>query len=131
MVEPEYRSAFKSSGGFMRILQAARYSWRGMKAACIHEAAFRQELLLVACAAPLAFWLGRSASEIGVLLATLILILVVELLNSAIEALADAITTDTHPMLGRAKDLGSAAVLLAIFCAVVVWGGVVVARVSG
>lgn len=128
MIEPGPQSAFKSSGGVMRILRAARYSWQGLKAACLHEAAFRQELLLVACFGPLAFWLGRSAWEIGVLLAVLLLVLVVELVNSAIEALADAISTQHHPLLGRAKDLGSAAVLLSLFCAAAVWGGVALDR---
>lgn len=128
MTEPGYRSTFKSSGGFTRILRAARYSCQGLKAAFKYEAAFRQELLLAAVLAPLAFWLGDTALQIAGLLALLVFVLVVELLNSAIEALADTITTDPHPLLGRAKDLGSAAVLLSMIGTALVWGAAAVAR---
>jgi diacylglycerol kinase (ATP) len=128
MTEPRYRSTFKSKGGMRRIAQAGLYSWKGLRAAFVHEAAFRQELLLVVCLAPFAFWLGRSVVEVVVLLGALLLILIVELLNSAIEALADAISVDTHPLLGRAKDLGSAAVFVSFVCAAVAWGGIAIAR---
>src|SRR5690606_1207649 len=103
-------SPFKSKSGLQRIVKAAQYSTQGLKAAFKHEAAFRQELLLCAIMMPLAFYLGRNLLEILFLLATLVCVLVVELLNSALEALADQISLEHHPLLGRAKDLGSAAV---------------------
>jgi diacylglycerol kinase (ATP) len=117
-------SSYKSKGGPARRYNALRYSIQGFVAAFRHEAAFRQELLLVAVLAPLAVWLGRSPVEIAMLVGVLLIVLIVELLNSALEALADTITVDPHPMIGRAKDLGSAAVLLSLVVAALVWVGV-------
>ncbi len=114
-------SPFKSKGGLGRLTGALRYSLQGLTAALRHEAAFRQELLLAAILTPLAFWLGRSPLEIAALLGTLVFVLILELINSALEALADAITLERHPLIGRAKDLGSAAVLLALIFAGAVW----------
>ncbi len=114
-------SPFKSKGGLGRLTGALRYSLQGLTAALRHEAAFRQELLLTAILTPLAFWLGRSPLEIAALLGTLVFVLILELINSALEALADAITLERHPLIGRAKDLGSAAVLLALIFAGAVW----------
>lgn len=94
---------------------------RGLYAAFVHESAFRQELLLVCVLAPFAFWVGRSPTQILLLLGSLVAVLVVELLNSAIEALADAVSLEAHPLLGRAKDLGSAAVLLTLCMAGAIW----------
>ena len=123
---PEPISPFKSKGGFRRLFAALRYSRLGLLAAFRHEAAFRQELLLFAVLTPIALWLGRSAAETLFLLGVLVLVLVVELMNSAIEALADAITLERHELVGRAKDLGSAAVMLAIIFATAVWLVVIV-----
>jgi diacylglycerol kinase (ATP) len=117
-------SSYKSKGGPARLYNALRYSIQGFVAAFRHEAAFRQELLLVAVLAPLAVWLGRSPVEIAMLVGVLLIVLIVELLKSALEALADTITVDPHPMIGRAKDLGSAAVLLSLVVAALVWVGV-------
>ena len=114
-------SPFKSKSGLQRIVKAAQYSTQGLKAAFKHEAAFRQELLLCAIMMPLAFYLGRNLLEILFLLATLVCVLVVELLNSALEALADQISLEHHPLLGRAKDLGSAAVMLTLIFTTIVW----------
>ena len=111
----------KSTGGLRRILKAGGYSLQGLRAAFRHEAAFRQELLLAAVLIPCAFWLGRTALEIAVLLLPVGLVLVVELINSAIEALADAISIEHNPLLGRAKDIGSAAVLICLLLTAVVW----------
>lgn len=105
----------------MRVLAAMRYSWQGLAAACRHEAAFRQELALLVVLTPLAFWVSSSVGELLLLLGVVVLVLIVELLNSAIEAVADAVTLEHHPLIGRAKDLGSAAVFLAISLAVAVW----------
>lgn len=121
-------SSFKSHGGFKRIVNAFGYSLQGIKAALQHEAAFRQESALVVILFPTAFWLGRDATEIFLLCFSLILVLIIELINSAIEALADSISTNHHPLLGRAKDIGSAAVLLALLCAGCWWAYVLIDR---
>lgn len=118
MPEP---SPYKSTGGLARIAHALRYSLQGLGAAWRHEAAFRQELMLVAILTPIGLWLGSTAMERLLLVGVLALVLIIELINSAIEALADAISTDHHPLLGRAKDIGSAAVLLALLLAGATW----------
>jgi len=100
---------------------AIRYSWLGLRAAVRHEAAFRQELAAAMILLPSAFFLGRSAAEVLVLCGSILLVLIVELLNSAVEALADAVSLEDHPLLGRAKDLGSAAVFLTVGFAVATW----------
>ncbi len=114
-------SPFKSKGGPKRLIGALRYSLQGFLAAFKHEAAFRQELLLAAVLTPCAFWIGRSGPEVLILLSTLVFVLIVELLNSAIEALADTITLEHHPLIGRAKDLGSAAVMLSLIFSATIW----------
>lgn len=124
-------SSFKSVGGLGRICNAFRYSVLGLRAAMAHEAAFRQEVLLAVVLTPLAFWIGRTPVEVAALLGTLVLVLIVELLNSAIEALADAISLDHHPLLGRAKDIGSAAVLLSLLATFGIWATVLYERVAG
>lgn len=121
-------SPYKSTGGLIRIARAFRYSMQGLGAAWRHEAAFRQELALAAVMTPLGLWLGETAMQRLLLLGALALVLVAELFNSAIEALADAIDTGHHPMLGRAKDIGSAAVLLTLLLAGATWLCVLVPR---
>lgn len=115
------KSPFKSHGGAARLLNALRYSFHGFGAALKHEAAFRQELLLCAVLIPVAIWAGNTLAEQLLLIGSLFFVLIVELLNSAIETLADAITLERHPLIGRAKDLGSAAVMLSIIVAAIVW----------
>ena len=121
-------SSFKSSGGVRRVYGALRYSMAGLRSAIRHEAAFRQELALALVMVPAAFFLGRSLIEIALLVLSVIAVLVVELINSAVEALADAITLDTHPLIGRAKDLGSAAVMLSLLASGALWISVVLSR---
>ena len=121
-------SPFKSTGGLLRIARAFGYSLQGLGAAWRHEAAFRQETALAVVLIPLGLWLGNTALERLLLAGVLVLVLIVELLNSAIEALADAISTDHHPLLGRAKDIGSAAVLLTLLLAGAAWAAVLVPR---
>jgi diacylglycerol kinase (ATP) len=99
-------------------------------AAIKHEAAFRQELAAVLLLTPLAFWVGSTAVQIILLLSALAAVLVVELLNSAIEALADAVSLEKHPLLGRAKDLGSAAVFMTVSLAVMIWVTLIVIRLT-
>ncbi len=122
------QSPYKSKGGFGRLFNALRYSALGLRAAFRHEAAFRQELLLAVVLVPLAFWISRSMGELLLLIGTLFFLLIVELINSALEALADAITLEQHPLIGRAKDLGSAAVMLAIVFGAIVWISLIAAR---
>lgn len=114
-------SAFKSRSGVARLAAALRHSTRGLRAAWTHEAAFRQEVLVgvpLIIAAP---WLARDRWQALLLIGAIALVWLVELLNSAIEAVADALTLEPHPLIGRAKDLGSAAVMLALLLAAVVW----------
>jgi diacylglycerol kinase (ATP) len=104
-----------------RVLNATRYSLSGLAAATRHEDAFRQELILVALLAPLALWLGDTGVERAMMIGSLILILIVELLNSAVEATVDRISFENHRLAKRAKDIGSAAVMLSLANAGVVW----------
>ena len=108
--------------GLKRIIDATGYSWLGLKAAFKHESAFRQELLLCIILVPVAIWFAESAIEYALLLSSLILILIVELLNSGIEAVVDRFGGEMHKLSGRAKDIGSAAVLLALINAAIIWG---------
>ena len=123
-------SSYKSVGGIARIYNAFRYSVLGLRAALVHEAAFRQELLLVVLLTPMALWLGRTPAEVAMLLGVLAMVLIVELINSAIEALADAISLEHHALLGRAKDIGSAAVMLSLLTAFGIWAAVLFERVT-
>lgn len=107
--------------GLTRLFRAFGWSMSGLKATFVHEAAFRQELLLCAILAPFSFYFGKTGVEKSLLLGSLLLILIVELLNSAIEATVDRIGADEHDLAGRAKDMGSAAVFLALVNAGVIW----------
>jgi len=113
-----------------RVMRAVGYSLAGLKAALKHEAAFRQELALFVILAPLGFWLGRNGIERSLLIGSLVLVLVVELLNSAVEAVVDRIGSEKHELSRRAKDMGSAAVLLSLLLAVGVWALVLAERLS-
>ncbi|MGL5948526.1 MAG: diacylglycerol kinase [Aeromonas sp.] len=108
--------------GLTRVLHATGYSMKGLRAAWINEAAFRQELLLIVALTPLAFYVGNSLLEILLLLAISWLVVIVEVLNSAIEAVVDRIGPEHHALSGRAKDLGSAAVFLCLCLTGLVWG---------
>jgi len=107
--------------GLARIIAATGYSLRGLGSAWRHEAAFRQELVALLLCVPAAFWLGQTASQQAILLFSCGLVLVTELLNSAIEAIVDRVSTEHHPLSGQAKDLGSAAVFVSILFAILVW----------
>lgn len=115
--------------GLRRVVYAAGYSWKGFKSTWKHEAAFRQEVILIAIMAPFAFWLGETASERAILIGVLLIVLVVELLNSAVESVVDRISDEYHKLSGRAKDQGSAAVFLSFFIAILVWGGFLISKV--
>ena len=111
----------KGRTGLRRLLEATRYSIAGLAEAARHEAAFRQELLLAAVLVPLGLLLGRTALERALLVGSVLLVLVVELLNSAVEATVDRISLEKHPLAKRAKDLGSAAVMLSLVMLGTVW----------
>ena len=108
--------------GIARILAATKYSSQGLASAWKNEAAFRQEAILVILLLPVAIWLGQTALERAVLIGTLLFVPIVELLNSAIEASVDRHGPEHHELSGRAKDMGSAAVLLSLLLVAVVWG---------
>ncbi|MDM5057663.1 diacylglycerol kinase [Aeromonas media] len=111
--------------GVTRIINATGYSMKGLKSAWINEAAFRQELVLVLALMPLAGWLGDSLYEILLLICISWLVVIVEVLNSAIEAVVDRIGSEHHELSGRAKDLGSAAVFIALALNALVWGALI------
>ncbi|MFJ4237458.1 MULTISPECIES: diacylglycerol kinase [Serratia] len=108
--------------GLTRIIKAAGYSYKGLSAAWQHEAAFRQELVVTLLAIILAVWLDVGAIARILLIGSVALVMIVEILNSAIEAVVDRIGSEHHELSGRAKDMGSAAVSLAIVLALFVWG---------
>ncbi|ASM04282.1 MULTISPECIES: diacylglycerol kinase [Serratia] len=110
--------------GLTRIIKAAGYSYKGLSAAWQHEAAFRQELVVTLLAIILAVWLDVGAIARILLIGSVTLVMIVEILNSAIEAVVDRIGSEHHELSGRAKDMGSAAVSLAIVLALFVWGTV-------
>jgi diacylglycerol kinase (ATP) len=110
----------KGATGVRRLLNAARYSLEGLSSAW-SEAAFRQELALAAVLVPLGMYLGKSGVERALLAGSVLLVLVVELLNSAVEAVVDRVSIEDHALSKRAKDLGSAAVMVSILNAAVLW----------
>ena len=120
MTEPV--SPFKGKTGLARIINAAGYSWAGITAAFRHEDAFRQEVFLLLMLVPLAIYLGDSGIERALMIAALLLVLIVELLNSALEAAVDRISLERHSLIKRAKDMGSAAVMIALANVAIVWG---------
>ncbi len=111
--------------GLQRILRATVYSLQGLKAAWKSEAAFRQELLLALFLAPVAIAIGHNATQQVLLLATLFIVVITELLNSAIEATVDRIGSEQHPLSGQAKDIGSAAVFVSLLLLLTTWGLIV------
>ena len=112
------------------IKNAFIYTWAGIKAAWKNELAFRGEVAVVAIMLPLGIWLGRSAAERALLIASLLLILLTELVNSALEAVVDRIGPERHELSKRAKDLGSAAAFVAMVTAALVWIFIVVDRLA-
>jgi len=117
----ESTSPDKGKTGFVRLYRAFGYSMSGLAAAFRHEDAFRQEVVCALVLVPTAFWLDSNALHRTLLVGSVFLVLIVELLNSALEAAVDRISLDRHPLAKQAKDIGSAAVFLAIVNAVVVW----------
>ena len=114
--------AYSGNTGLKRIMMAGLYSWQGFKACYRKEEAFRQETWLALVLIPLALWLGDNGIQLAMMIGSVVLVLIVEILNSAIEAVVDRIGSEHHKLSGRAKDMGSAAVLLSLLNVLVVWG---------
>jgi diacylglycerol kinase (ATP) len=108
--------------GWRHLVHSTQYSLKGLSAAWRHESAFRQELSLCLLLLPLAWWIGRGPVDWILMVGSCLVVLIVELLNSAIESVVDRIGTEHHELSGRAKDLGSAAVMLALTLAGLTWG---------
>lgn len=121
LVREAFQSPYKGKTGFRRIWNAALYSAAGLKAAFLHEDAFRQEVLLAAILIPAALLLPASGTGKALMVGSVLLVLVVELLNSAVEAAVDRTSLEDHALAKRAKDIGSAAVMLALVNVPVVW----------
>lgn len=129
MTESPPHLAHKQRRGLERMRHALIFSLHGLRTAW-RETAFRQEVMASVVLLPLAFWLGRQWSEVVLLIAALVLVLVVEIINSAIETVVDRIGPQWHELSKRAKDLGSAAVLLSLLLCAGIWGYALYARVS-
>jgi diacylglycerol kinase (ATP) len=122
---------FKGRTGLDRIVHAAGYSWNGLRGAYRDEAAFRQETWAAVVLLPAALWLGRNWIEVVLLAGSVLLVMIVELLNSAVEVAIDRISFERHDLSKRAKDYGSAAVLLALLLCGATWGGAIWSRWGG
>ncbi len=122
---------YKGRTGLSRILHATGYSLAGLRAAYTGESAFRQEVWLLVIATPAAFWLGQGWVQTALLLGSLMLVLIVELLNSGIEAAIDRVSFELHDLSKRAKDLASAAVLLSLLLSAGIWATALWQRLQG
>jgi diacylglycerol kinase (ATP) len=120
--------ANQNEKGLRRILNACVFSYYGYKATWQNEEAFRQEVLLFLVTTPLALWLGDTVIEKLLLIGSMVLVLLVELLNSAVEAVVDRVGLEHHELSGRAKDIGSAAVNLSLIWAAVTWISILLLR---
>ena len=111
-----------------RILKAAKWSMQGLAAAWLHESSFRLEVYLFVVLAPLALWLGQTPVEKALLVGSMLLVLSVELLNSAVEAVIERYGAEFHELAGRAKDMGSAAVFVVMMNVLLTWGAILLPR---
>ena len=115
-------SEFNQTGGLTRLVRAFGYSLAGFRACYRHEAAFRQEVLVAVVLVPLGLWLGDDGVEKALLAGSWVLVMIVELLNSAVEAVVDRISLERHPLSKNAKDMGSAAQFVVLSMIALVWG---------
>lgn len=111
--------------GPRRIFQAAGWSMQGLRAAWLHESSFRLEVYLFVVLAPLGWWLAQTALERVLLIGSMLLVLSIELLNSAVEAVISRYGDEHHELAGRAKDMGSAAVFVLVMNVLLTWGAIV------
>ena len=107
--------------GINRIISATGYSYKGIVHSWNNEAAFRQEVMFACIMIPTAFFIGQSAAEISLLILCVFMVLIAEIINSAIEAVVDKVSPELHPLAGAAKDCGSAAVFLALIATLIIW----------
>lgn len=114
--------------GPARILKATRWSMQGLRAAWLHESSFRLEVYLFVALAPVGWWLGQTPVERVLLIGSMLLVLSVELLNSAVEAVIERYGPEFHELAGRAKDMGSAAVFVVMMNVLLTWGAIVLPR---
>ena len=121
---------YKGRTGIDRLLRATGYSLQGLASAYRFESAFRQEVWLGAVMLPAAFWLGQDWVQTALLAGSVLLVLIVELLNSGIEAAVDRVSFEVHELAGRAKDYGSAAVMLSLLLAGAVWAAALWQRLA-
>lgn len=126
---PTAANPHKQRVGLHRLWHATGYSLAGLRAAW-HEKAFRQEAIAAVVLIPLAFWLARSWIEAALLAGSVLLVMIVELLNTGIETAIDRISPEWHPLSKRAKDMGSAAVFLSLLLAAGIWGAALVQRLA-
>jgi diacylglycerol kinase (ATP) len=122
---------FKGRTGLDRVLRATGYSLAGLKTAYRGESAFRQEAWFAAVMLPAAFWVGRSWAEVTLLAGSVLLVMIVELLNSGIEAAIDRVSFELHDLSKRAKDLASAAVFLSLVLCAGIWLSALWQRLAG
>jgi diacylglycerol kinase (ATP) len=123
-------SEYNATGGLTRIIRAFAYSFQGFRACYRHEAAFRQEVLVTLIVVPLGLWLGADGVERSLMIGSWLVVLIVELLNSAVEATVDRFGPEHHKLSGRAKDIGSASVFLSISLAITVWALILLPRLA-
>ena len=114
--------------GPVRVMKAAVWSMQGLRAAWLHESSFRLEVYLFAVLAPLGWWLGETGVERALLIGSMLLVLSIELLNSAVEAVIERYGPEHHELAGRAKDMGSAAVFVLMLNVLLVWGAILGSR---
>lgn len=114
--------------GPARILKATRWSMQGLRAAWLHESSFRLEVYLFVVLAPVGWWLGQTAVERVLMIGSMLLVLSVELLNSAVEAVIERYGPEFHELAGRAKDMGSAAVFVVMMNVLLTWGAILLPR---
>ena len=117
--------AYSGNTGITRIIKAGIFSWQGFKAAYKHEEAFRQEVWLAVVLVPIAIYIGEGGVEKALLVGSVFLLMLVEILNSAIEAVVDRFGGEQHELSGRAKDMGSSAVFLAVVILLLTWGFII------
>lgn len=121
-------SEYFENKGLLRAWRALGYSLKGLRSCYRHESAFRQEIMISLVVVPLGLWLGKDGVEKLLLVGSWVLVLIVELLNSAVEAAVDRFGPERHRLSGRAKDIASAAVLMSILMALLAWGLILGAR---
>jgi diacylglycerol kinase (ATP) len=114
--------AYSGNTGLTRIIKAAGYSWQGIKDAYKYEAAFRQETWLALVLIPLAIYVAETATQLAFMISSVLLVMLVEILNSAVEAVVDRFGDELHELSGRAKDMASAAVTFSLIIMALIWG---------